>query len=110
MLALLESWASYMTSSKYEKEKARSRKVDLENEEAVQEKKRQVTLKIKVHKLRHKVRQMAALDRKMYYCGSGLAAMKEEQRQMYFKWKSGEMERELDALTNEHGYGKLRSQ
>ena len=58
---LLESWAQYLESPQYLKEKARTQKLDETNAEAVNEKRRHLQLKMRAHQLRHRVRQAKAL-------------------------------------------------
>ena len=60
---LLGWWANYLESPEYLRERARARRVDETNAEAVNEKQRQVQLKMKAHSLRHQVRQAKALQR-----------------------------------------------
>ena len=93
---LLASWATYMKSDGYLREKARSRKVDPDNEKMVQEKALQVKLKVKVHSLRHGLRQVKA--RKAKADKEGWHALQKEQRKL---------EEQLQELTLLHGYGKL---
>ena len=100
--ALLQHWAEYMKSPGHTKEKARARRLDPSNKEAVREKEHQIDVKQKVHSLRHQMRQMKALHAKKWY-----SEMSRQQQQQYTKWRSGEMEQELQSLTLEHGYGKL---
>ena len=57
---------------------------------------------MKLHRLRHQIRQMKALHAKKWY-----SDMSWQQQQQYTKWLSGEMDQELESLTLEHGYGKL---
>ena len=57
---LLESWAEYLESSEYLEEKARAQKLDETNAEAVNEKRRHLQLKMRVHHLRHRLRQAKA--------------------------------------------------
>ena len=99
---LLESWAQYLASSQYQKEKARAQKLDEANAEAVNEKRRLLELKMRVHRLRHQVRQAKALDRNQ-------KAITDQNRKLYEDWKSGKLTVELDECTRAHGYGKLQS-
>ena len=104
---LLESLAQYLDSAQYLKEKARAQKLN-ENvsfnqfQEAVDEKHRQVQLKMEVHRLRHQFRQAKALHRNQ-------RAITKHNRELYQKWLSGELTQELDECTRAHGYGKLQS-
>ena len=99
---LLESWAEYLDSDEYLKEKARAQKLDDTNEEAVNEKHRHLHLKMRVHHLRHRVRQAKALDRNP-------KAITDKNRKLYEDWFSGKLSGELDECTPAHGYGKLQS-
>ena len=99
---LLESWAQYLASSQYQKEKARAQKLDEANAEAVNEKRCHLQLKMKVHRLRHQVRQAKALDRNQQ-------AITDQNRKLYDYWISGKLTEELDECTRAHGYGKLQS-
>ena len=101
---LLQDWADYMKSPAHAQEKARALKLDRSNATAVLEKERQLKVKKTVHSLRHQIRQMKALHAKKWY-----KEMSWQERQQYFKWSSGQMHRELELLTHEHGYGKLPS-
>ena len=100
---LLYNWAQYMKSPEHMREKNRAERLDPDNAEAVREKERQIALKLKVHSLRHMVRQMKRLHSKNIL----YSQMSEQEEQQYKKWRSGKMEQELQVLTEEHGYGKL---
>ena len=99
---LLESWAQYLESPEYRKEKARAQKLDESNAEAVNEKLSQLQLKMRVHQLRHRVRQAKALHRNQ-------KAITDSNRKLYDDWLSGKLSDELDDCTRAHGYGKLQS-
>ena len=99
---LLESWAEYLASPEYLKEKARAQKLDESNVEAVNEKRRHLQLKMRVYHLRSRVRQAKALDRNP-------EAITDKNRKLYEEWKSGKLTKELDECTRAHGYGKLQS-
>ena len=99
---LLESWAEYLESDEYLKEKARAQKHDDTNEEAVHEKRSHLYLKMRVYHLRSRVRQAKALDRNP-------EAITDKNRKLYEEWKSGKLTKELDECTRAHGYGKLQS-
>ena len=59
-------------------------------------------LKLRAIKLRSKVRQAQALDRKQ-------AAITPQNRKLYADWQSGALLKELEEVTLQHGYGKLPS-
>ena len=59
-------------------------------------------LKLRAQKLRSKLRQAQALDKKQ-------AAITDQNRKLYNDWKSGALEKELEEVTLQHGYGKLPS-
>jgi hypothetical protein len=99
---LLESWAEYLESPAYMEEKARAQKLDETNAEAVNEKRRHLKLKMRVHHLRHRVRQAKALHRNQ-------EAITDKNRKLYEEWLSGTLTEELDECTRAHGYGKLQS-
>ena len=99
---LLESWAQYLDAPQYLKEKARAQKLDEANAEAVNEKNRQLDLKMRVHRLRHQVRQAKALVRNQ-------KAITPNNQNLYDDWLSGRLTEELDECTKAHGYGKLQS-
>ena len=65
-------------------------------------KKRQLQLKLRVHHLRHQVRQAKALERNPN-------AITDKNQKLYDDWKSGKLTQELDEYTRQHGYGKLHS-
>ena len=77
---LLESWAQYLESPQYLKEKARAQKFDETNAEAVNEKRRHLQLKMRVHHLRHQVRQAKALHRNQ-------KAITDNNRKLYNEWQ-----------------------
>ena len=79
-----------MRSPEHGKEKARAQKIDPQDEETVKEKQQQVNLKIKVHSLRHQLRQMKRGN------ASESAPQRYEQ-----------LQKQLQNLTLQHGYGKL---
>ena len=99
---LLEWWADYLESPEYLRERARAQRVDETNAEAVNEKQRQVQLKMKAHSLRHQVRQAKALQRDE-------SKITKDNRQLYDKWLTGKLSEELDECTLAHGYGKVQS-
>ena len=99
---LLEAWAQYLASEQYLKEKARAQKLDENNTETVNEKRRQLELKTRVHRLRYQVRQAKALHRNS-------KAISDKDRELYEAWLSGNLSKELDECTRAHGYGKLPS-
>ena len=98
---LVHSWARYMASPEHQKEVKRSAKVDPENIQAVEEKDRQLRLKAKVHSLRHQIRHMKSWHDK--HCYDEIPPHAAEK---YIRWKSGEMQADLDALPREHGYSQ----
>merc|ERR1712079_820113 len=87
---LLQAWTQYMRSPEHERERDRSQKNSPENEKAVNQKKRQVALKMHVHSLRHQLREMKREN----------AAKTHQQR-----WQA--LQKQLQDLTLKHGYGKL---
>lgn len=106
--AILESWAAYMTDPAYEQEKQRSRKVDAADEQAVAEKQQQVELTLQVHRARHQLRQMYALDKRMRISEDAHHAapkMTTTQRIALAKFRSGDLVYGLNELTQRHGYG-----
>ena len=64
---MLLHWADYMRSEEHAKEKARAQKADAGDAESVLEKERQEKLKMKLHRLRHRIRQMRALHAKKWF-------------------------------------------
>ena len=99
---LLDSWGQYMTSPEHTQEVRRSCRVEPADEESVLARSQQLELKIHVHKLRHKLRQMECLERKQ-----NRVNMTFSQKVDFEKYKSGALIDELDALTRQHGFGKL---
>ena len=89
---LLQAWTQYMRSPEHERERDRSQKNSPENEKAVNQKKGQVALKMHVHSLRHQLREMKREN----------AAKNHPQR-----WQA--LQKQLQDLTLQHGYGKLPS-
>ena len=102
---LLQEWAEYMKSPEYVKEKTRAAKLDPTDAKAVLQKEHEQRVKHKVHSLRYQIRQMKALVDKKWY-----EEMTSQEQQQYLKYSSGQMHRELEVLTREHGYGKLPSE
>ena len=72
------------------KAKAHSQRINPEDEEAVNQKKRQVELKMQVHSLRHQLREMKREN----------AAKTDPPA-----WEA--LQKQLQDLTLQHGYGKL---
>ena len=79
-----------MRSPEHEKEKARSQRINPEDEEAVNQKKNQVELNMQVHSLRHQLREMKREN----------TAKTNPQA-----WEA--LQKQLQDLTLQHGYGKL---
>ena len=100
---LLESWAQYLDSPQYQQETRRAQIVDKTNRRAAKKKRRQVQLKMRVHRLRHQVRRAKALDRDQSAIKSG------PDRKLYQDWLSGKLDEAVDECTRAHGYGKLQS-
>jgi hypothetical protein len=105
---LLAAWVKLMSSDEFALERARSAKVQKGLEKAEAEKLRQVELKIKVYKLRHIRRQMVALVKKKRE--NLIQSIPESEKVNFERFMSGALDDELDALTIQHGYGKLRKQ
>ena len=99
---LLESWAAYVESPAYLNERKRARKVDGSNEELSNEKDRQLRPKMRVHKLRHLVRQAKWLSRHP-------ERMTCENENVYRAWRASQLIIDLDTSTERHGYGKIHS-
>ena len=70
-----------MGSPEHAKEKVRAQKLNAGDAEAVLEKERQQKLKMKLHRLRHQIRQMKALHGKKSYDDTSW-----QQQQRYTKW------------------------
>ena len=68
---LLESWARYLASPQYQQETRRAQIVDETNARAVNKKRRQVQLKMRVHRLRRQIRRAEAMDRDQSAIKSG---------------------------------------
>ena len=103
---LLAAWAKLISSDEFALEKARSAKV--QDAPAEPEKLRRVELKIKVYKLRHIRRQMVALVKKKNE--GHIQSIPVSQKDNFEQFSSGALDDELDALTIQHGYGKLRKE
>ena len=99
---LLQDWVEYMKSPEHAKEKARAQKVDSDNEEEKSRKQRELKKKKDVCSLRHLIRQTKSLDATTRW-----EDMTWQQQQQWTRWHSGEMDQELESLTQQHGYGKL---
>jgi len=103
---ILWKWAQYMNSPEYHKELDRSRQIIDEYSAEAQLRQEQRELKLEVHRLRAKYRNMRSLHNKMSHnVWRNLSA---DDRQSYEEWQSGAMEQELNELTKRHGYGKVR--
>ena len=98
----LQSWAEYMQSEEQHKEKVRVQKLDTGEEEAVKEKGRQASLKMRVHALRNQWRDIKGLERT-----NASHSRSWHQQQPYEHSLSGGMGKALTELTKERGYGKL---
>ena len=98
--ALLKSWAEYMSSAEFLKQKVRSQK-----EPDSDEKEREVKLKVKLHGLRHQKRRAENLDRQLRR--KVILTVPPRDRDLYKRWTSGALAQEIDRLTRLHGYGKL---
>ena len=105
---ILSKWAQYMQSQEYRTERERSLRIIDKNSPQAQLRQAQQELKLKVHSLRAKYRNMRTLDKKM--SDELWQKLPRDVRQSYKEWRSGAMEQELDELTKRHGYGKLRSE
>ena len=68
----------------------------------MKEKRRQVQLKMHVHRLRHQVRRVKDFDRNP-------RAITDDSRKFDDEWRSGRLAQELDECTQAHGSGKLQS-
>ena len=88
IFSIVTSLAVYFETQEYEKERKRAQKVDTENAEAMEEKKRQIVLKKKVHVLRSRLRQAK---------GRGHQCI------------SGQLQQEFDEAIYNHGYGRVSS-
>ena len=100
---LLDDFKQYFNSPEYLAEKARSRKLDKNNADAVAEKNQQLQLKLRVHYLRNQVRQATKLERNQN------AITDKKQKKLLDDYLSGKLTEELDQLTRQHGYGKVHS-
>ena len=97
---VLKVWREYMNSPGYQKERDCSRKDRTE-----EDKKDEVSAKVKVYRLRHQCRRCKILKRKLEerlmekvpWCDQN----------MYSRYLDGSLENELDECTRIHGYGTL---
>ena len=80
---LLQGWVEYMKSPEHAAEKARAQKLDTGDAKAVTEKQHQQELNMKVHRLRHQMRQIKASSAKTTY-----SDMTWHQKQQHERWKS----------------------
>ena len=85
-----------MRSPEHQNEKARSQRINPEDEEALNQKRRQVELKMQVHSLRHQLREM----KRENAAKTDPQAWEDPQ-----KWEA--LQTQLQDLTLQHGYGKL---
>ena len=97
---LLRDWGKYMASEEHKREQKRIVKVDEKDENAVREKRKQIRVKSRVHKLRGLVRWHRNLN--------NTDSLTVQERRWYQKWETGKLQEELDELTIEHGYGQYR--
>ena len=105
---ILRDWAQYMESSEYHNELERSRRISDEHSAEAQLRHEQQELKLKVHRLRAKYRNMRSLSKKMN--DNVWRKLSADDRHSYEEWQRGAMEQELNEFTKRHGYGKVRSE
>ena len=99
--SLLEAWQQYMASPEYHRQRARS---DRRHESAdVVHQQRQ--LKHRCHVLRSQ-RRRAVKWAQLVENGIWLG---EDVQKLVERYWSGELDREVDELTKQHGYGKLHA-
>ena len=99
--SLLQAWRLHMASSKYQKQRARS---DRRNESA-DVVRQQRELKHRCHGLRAQ-RRLAVRWASMLDDGKWLPA---DMYDLAQRLRNGALDTELDQLTTQHGYGKLRA-
>ena len=106
---LLESWQQYITSSEHRSQKARAKRHWPEEltQEISEEKQQQRELKLRLFRLRN-------LRRRMKKYSSELSAGKirhvpQQHAEFFERYVSGHFDQEIDALTEQHGFGLLRT-
>jgi hypothetical protein len=94
---LLKAWTEFMESPEFHKEKERTRDET--------EKERAVKLKVMVHGLRHQRRRAEKLHRLLE--NKTILTVPPQDQNLYNRWTTGALSREIDDATHRHGYGKL---
>ena len=105
---LRNPWETRNDPEKYQQEKARAHRYCAEEltPQIVEEKRGQQELKQRVLGLRQSFRLMRKYERDL---GSGrLDAVPAHHQELYDRYLTGDLSRELDALIAQHGYGQLR--
>ena len=99
--SLLQAWQQYMASSEYRQQRARS---DRRNESADvvrQQRERKHRCNVLRSQKRHAVKMASALE-----AGK---CLQPDMYELAQRLRSGALDTELDALTRQHGYGKLHA-
>ena len=107
--SLLKEWAQYLESPEYAEERERAKKLEDDDEQGHNEKRRQNELRMKVHILRHQVRKAAHLHGQLRRGERVWHKLWDKDKALYESWANGELNKELDKCTRAHGYGKLES-
>jgi len=101
--SLLEGWRSHMASEAFRRQFERSAR----NRDAAL-KKDQQELTFKVHKMRADRRQGKADHRNIEQGLLAEASLSGKRRDRLQSFRSGSLDRKVDELTRQHGYGKIR--
>ena len=107
--SLLKEWAQYLESPEYAEERERAKKLDDDDEQGHNEKRRQNELRMQVHILRHQVRKAAYLHGQLRRGERVWHKLRDKDKALYDSWSNGDLNKELDECTRAHGYGKLES-
>ena len=100
---LVLAWAVYMSSSEYKREVNRSKRVDPNN---IQEKEAQRRKTHQVRQLRNEYRRMQAVEGR-YRASGVMENLKPADQRRWKKYCRGDMMREMNKATVEHGYGTV---
>ena len=105
---LLEEWRGYVASDAYQREKARAHRYRPHEltPEIEEEKRGQQQLKQQAHRFRHSFRLMRKYQRDLRL--GRRDDVPAHHQDLYGRYMTGDLGRELDEVTVQHGYGQLR--
>ena len=99
---LLRAWEEHTNSEEYHMQKARSAR----SESNAEWKEQQKALKIHVHSLRHQRRRAVRLSTQL--AAGKISRVPPQEQWLVDRYRSGDLDTELDDFVQKHGFGKLR--